>query len=346
MIVDVPYCEAKPHYEIVWEEVVDLQGLAKFLVTRLIITIPYIFVMILLVFVLIHATPGDPAVLLAGGTATKQQVETLRKEFGLDKPLYEQFFIYVENILKGNFGFSFYYMSPVIQVIQSFLPNTLLLIASGLSFAAIGGIVLGVVSAMKPNSLRDRFVGIVSLLGYSIPTFWLAIILILIFSMSLNLLPLGGMTDLRANYSGFPAIVDRIRHLVLPTIAVGTFFMAIISRMTRSSMMETLRQPYILAAKAKGIKQRTVIFRHALKNALLPVITVIGLNLGAMLGGAVLTEMVFSWPGVGRMLVTAILNRDYPLVMGTLIYTSIGVLIINFVVDILYAVIDPRIRYQ
>ena len=323
-----------------------MQGVTKFVITRLTITIPYIFVVILLVFTLLHATPGDPARLLAGGSATNEQVEALRKEFGLDKPLHEQFFIYLENILIGNFGFSFYYMTPVVQVIQEFLPNTLLLIATGLSFAVIGGIVLGVLSAAKPKSLRDRTISIISVLGYSIPTFWLSIILILLFSVYLNLLPVGGMISMRVEYTGWEAVVDRLRHLVLPTVPVGNFFMAIISRMTRASMIETLRQPFMLAVRSRGIRNRQVIFRHALKNALLPIVTIVGLNLGAMLGGAVLTEIVFSWPGIGRMLVTAVLNRDYPLIMGTLIYTSIGVLIINFVVDIIYALVDPRIRYQ
>jgi ABC-type dipeptide/oligopeptide/nickel transport system permease component len=315
---------------------------------RKLIQVPVLlFGVILAVFVLVQVAPGDPvATLIGDAPATPEYVAELREHLGLDRPLHEQFGLYLWNVVRGDFGDSYYYSGSVLSLILDRLPPTLLLMGTALLAATLIGVLLGVVAAARPNSIVDAGANAIAIVGYSLPVFWLGELVLLGFALYLGWFPTGGMTSLRQSHEGIGAILDIGHHLALPALVLATRYVAIDFRLTRSEVLEVLSQDYILWARAKGLSSRVVLFRHALRNALLPVVTVTGLNVGFAISGAVLTEVVFGWPGIGRLTLDAITHRDYPVLMGIFIFITAGVVIINFLTDLLYAAIDPRIRLR
>jgi peptide/nickel transport system permease protein len=318
----------------------------SYILRRLLETIPLLIGVVAISFTLIHTAPGDPAALLAGEFAEPAAIEKLRVEFGLDQPIYVQFFTYLQKVFTGDLGFSYRYRSPVLDLILSRVPATLLLLLIAFTMSLLIGIVLAVFTARRPNSAFDNTVSGVAMIGYCLPMFWSGMMLILLFSAVLEWLPTGGMYSLKADHSGFGAIYDVARHAVLPAITYTAYFMAISFRLTRSKMIETMREDFIRTARAKGLTENEVLFRHALRNSLVPVVAVMGLNFGVMVGGSVTVETVFSWPGVGRLMYDSILSRDYPLLLGMFVIVSIGIILANLIGDLITAAIDPRIVYE
>lgn len=304
----------------------------KYIIKRLLYLIPVILGVTFIVFTIMHFTPGDPARIMLGESAPQEYVDNLREEMGLNDPFPVQYFNFVKNAIKGDFGISYKTKNPVFDEVFARFPATLKLTVAGMIIAVGMGIPIGIISATKQYSLTDSITMIVALLGVSMPNFWLGLMLILLFSVSLGWLPSGGN-------AGFNS-------LILPAFTLGTGVAAIITRMTRSSMLEVIRQDYIRTARAKGVKESKVINKHALKNALIPVVTIIGLQFGSLLGGAVLTETVFTWPGIGRFMVDAIKQKDTPAVLASVVFMSVVFSIVNLFIDILYAYIDPRIKSQ
>lgn len=331
-----------------------------YLVRRLIGTIPVIVLISLLVFLLIHAAPGDPADLLLSDEASPQDVADARHRWGLDQPIYVQYLRFFINMLQGDFGTSFRYADPVISLIGERLPATIELAVVSLLIAIALGVPLGVWAGAKPNSWVDNLGSFFGFFGISMPSFWFGIMLILIVAGYLNWLPSSGRSTygvagssesgfyiIASLFSGnFHAAWDGVRHILLPAIALGTNMMGIIMRVTRSAVLEVMHEDYVRTARAKGIADGTVLWQHVLRNALVPVITVGGLELGTLLSGSIIIETVFAWPGSGSLLISAIQSRDYPLITGTVIIYTLAFVAINFVIDILYAVVDPRIRFE
>lgn len=318
-----------------------------YVVLRLLQAIPAIFAIIVLAFILVHATPGDPTYLLVGETSDPKLIEQIRKNFGLDRPLHEQLFLYIVQVLQGNLGNSYWFGAPVLTVILERVPATLLLMSVSLIFAVGLGIPLGVRSSKKPYSLTDNIVTVASLVGYSVPLFWLGQIFIIIFALWLGLFPFGGLTSVPTDQMTTPSgILDILRHLILPALGLGSSQLALIFRLTRANMLEVLDQDYMLTARAKGLKENEIIYGHALRNALLPIVTVIGLNIAFMFAGAILTETVFTWPGLGRLMFDSLTRRDYPMIMGLFIFISVVVIVVTVITDLAYAYLDPRVRYR
>jgi len=281
----------------------------------------------------------------AGGV-DPHYVEMMRTRFGLDKPLYEQLIIYLVRTLQGDLGYSFYYQRPVLNLILERIPTTLLLMLTQFIIASVLGVVLGVEASRKPYSKLDNATTTVALLGYSLPVFWVGQLLVLVFSIWLGFFPVQGMLSIQEDYRGVDYVVDILRHLTLPAVAMGLYNIALVFRLSKTSMLEVLWQDYITTARAKGIREKRVIYRHALRNALVPVVTVLGMNLGFILTGAVMTETVFAWPGLGRMMFDAIYARDYPVLMGMLIMVSVMVVVANLLTDLAYGYLDPRVRHR
>ena len=320
---------------------------AAYVSRRLLQAIPLILGVIVFNFLLIHVAPGDPIAYLAGEfRADPSYIEMMRRRFGLDRPLYQQLIIYVLQILQGDFGYSLYHERPVLELVVQRIPNTVLLMVPQLLIASSLGVYLGIKAAAKVNSKTDNAVRILSVLGYSIPVFWLAQILMLTFAIQLGILPTSGMTSLRTDLTGLSYVSDVLAHMVLPLAALVVFQLPLVARLSRTSMLEALSREFILTAKSKGLEKTRIIYRHALPNALLPVITTIGMNVGYILAGAVLTETVFAWPGLGRLMFDSILIRDYPVIMALLVITTILVVLSNIVTDLLYSIIDPRVTYE
>lgn len=319
-----------------------------YIIKRVIQIIPLIFGIICINFILIHLAPGDPTLMLGGEItgATPEYREKLRQELGLDKPLWVQLVIYIKTVLGGGLGYSFVYRSSVFNIIMERAPNTILLIGSSMIFSIFLGIFLGINAAKKPYSLLDNVTTTLSLMGYSIPNFWLGVVLLLIFSLYLGIFPVQGMYTVGKELRGLEYIIDVLRHLVLPMIVLGTSQLAMYTRLMRTSMLEVLDQDYILSARAKGCNESQILYDHALKNALLPTVTVIGLSIGFVLTGSILTETVFAWPGIGRLMYDAIFVRDYPILLGVFTLISITVVFATLLTDIAYAMLDPRIRYK
>jgi peptide/nickel transport system permease protein len=321
--------------------------LGFYLVKRVLYSVPLLLGAITVIFALIHAAPGDPTDYIIGDASVDQEfIDRLRREMGLDQPLFVQLAKYILQVFTGDFGFSFVRNAPVLELILDRLPATLLLMGSQYVIAVALGIYLGVASARRPNSAFDRGVTIFSLAAFAIPLFWLGQMLILILAYNFGWFPIQGMVNIREGYTGWSYVLDVAHHLVLPVITLALPNIALILRLTRSSMLEVIGQEYIKVARAKGLAERTVLFKHALRNALLPVVTVVSLGLPTLIAGAVLTETVFAWPGLGRLTFDAIHARDYPLLMGMFIFISVVVIIGNLLADLLYAILDPRIRYQ
>jgi peptide/nickel transport system permease protein len=304
----------------------------QYIVRRLLLTIPVVFGVSLIVFSSIRLIPGDPARALAGVNATPEYIQQIRDRYGLDDPIYVQYGRLMMGLVTGDLGTSTFSRRPVTTEIGERFPRTLTLASISLLISTVVGVSAGIVSATRRNSLFDNVSMFVALVGVAAPVFWMALMLQLLFAVQLRWLPATGMGG--------------IRHLILPAITLGMASAALMARITRSSMLDVLKQDFITTARAKGLAERVVVYKHALKNALIPVVTVLGLQFGILLGGAVLTETVFAWPGVGRLLVDAILRRDYPIVQGTVMLLAFLFVIINLVVDVIYAFLDPRIHYQ
>jgi peptide/nickel transport system permease protein len=314
----------------------------SYLARRLLLLVPVLLGVSVVVFLVLHLSPGDPAEIMLGSQATQEDLERLRRELGLTEPLYLQYFHWVTHVARGDLGRSLWMKRPVLDEVLNRYKATLILTASGLLLSTLGGIVLGVASAVRPHSLLDRASAVTSLFGASMPVFWLGIVLMVIFSLWLGWLPASGMW---APYGG-GGLRDLLAHLILPAVTLAAASLTIIARLTRSTMLEILSQDYIRTARAKGLVEGRVIFRHGLKNALIPIVTVVGVQAGYLLGGAVLTETVFAWPGVGLLMVQGILARDFPLVQGCVLVIALTFVLINLAVDLLYAYLDPRIQYE
>jgi peptide/nickel transport system permease protein len=311
----------------------------QYIVRRVLAIVPVLFGISILVFLLVHLIPGDVAQILLGTQATDQQIETLRRTFGLDRPLPVQYVDWLSHILRGDFGVSFRTNRPVLPDLVQRFGVTLQLTLTSMLIALLVAIPLGVISAANRGRTSDSISRVVALLGLSIPNFWLGTLLILFVSLVLHWLPPVGFVSLLDN----PLL--GIQTLILPALALGTAVAAFIMRMVRSSLLEVLRQDYVRTAYAKGLQDRTVLYRHALKNAFIPVLTVIGVQIGYLLGGAVIIESIFSLPGMGRFLLDSISNRDYSIVQGGVLFIALIFCLVNLSVDLVYAWIDPRIRY-
>lgn len=299
-------------------------------------------------FLLLQLAPGDAADALAGeaGTADAEYLANLRREFGLDQPLYIQLGAFLMRILTLDLGYSFRYGEDIATLIFSRLPATLLLMITSVLIALVVGIVFGVTAARHFNRLPDRLISLVALLFYATPPFWIGLMMILVFSVQLGWTPTGGMRDITADKAGLAGLFDLARHLVLPALTQAFFYLAIYTRLVRAGMLEVLSLEYIRVARAKGISENRIAYRHALRNAVLPLVTVVGTNVGGFLGGAVLTETVFSWPGIGRLMFDAMFQRDLNLLLSILVLSSVFVVIANLVVDLLYAVINPTVELR
>jgi len=319
-------------------------GFLSFILKRALTSLFIIISIITIAFFMINLAPGDPAVLLAGEAATPEYIENVRKVYGLDRPLIDRYIIYMTSFFKGEWGYSMSYQMPVINAILSRLPQTLLLVGIALMLGILVGIYVGVISAERANSIVDVCLSSLTLLFYSLPVFWLGMMLILVFSIYIPIFPPGGMFDIGISMDPISLIPNILWHLVLPVLTLSTIFIATYARITRSVMIDVLQSNYIVAAIAKGIPRRRVIYRHALRNALIPVVAVAGSQFGQVVAGAVLTETIYSWPGIGMLLVQAVSYRDYPLVTGIFVFTAIAVSISNLVADIIMARIDPRVR--
>jgi peptide/nickel transport system permease protein len=325
---------------------VSSSNFGRYIAGRLLQTIPLVFVVILVNFLLIHTAPGDPAEVLGGQYATADQIQFIRHYYGLDKPLLQQFLQYLWLVIHGNLGTSIVYNQPVLNVIADRIGPTLLLMGTGLAFASIFGIILGVVSASRKNSITDNTVSIVSLTAYSVPAFWTGIVLIIVFAGGLHVFPSHGMATPGLEAGGLSYAWSVLQHLILPSTTVGLVFLGLVTRLTRDSMLTALADKYIVTARSKGLSERIVLYKHALRNAILPVVTVIGFNAGYLLAGAVVTETIFGWPGMGFLIFNSLLARDYPVILGSLVVISVSVILANLLTDVVYAFLDPRIRYR
>jgi len=325
-----------------------------YIVRRLLAAIPLVLGVATIVFFVIHLAPGDPASLYVAPGVSPEAVEQVRQNMGLDRPIHERYVRWMGAMLQGDFGVSFSRNQPVRDVIRQILPNTLLLSFSALLLAFGAGILIGVVQAVRQNSLTDGALSVGSLFFYSMPSFWLALMLILIFSLYARNVwgwpiwfPASGMVSVDHHAMGpWEQVLDRARHLVLPAVSLALVLAAGVARYTRGSMLEVIRQDYIRTARAKGLPERTVIFKHALRNALIPVVTLLGLYLPVLFSGTVVIETVFAWPGMGKLMVDSIFQRDYPVVMAGAFVFAVMVVVGNLVADLLYAAVDPRIRYD
>ena len=313
--------------------------MAHYLLKRFLSIIPVLLGITIITFTAIHLAPGDPIRVRMGQRYDPAIAEQLKVELGLDKPLVVQYLVFLKDLARGDLGFSYIKGRPVTQLLGDKFGNTLYLSFSAMIIAIILGMLAGIIAAIRPQSFLDYLVMILAVAGVSIPVFWLGLMLQLVFGSYLHWLPVSGMSEYGAN------AWENFKHLILPAVTLATVPMAIIARITRSSMLEVMGQDYIRTARAKGLGTRVVIFRHALKNALIPIITVIGNMFALLLTGAVLTETVFSWPGLGRAMVDAIAQRDFPIILGSVTLFAITFVMVNLIVDIIYAWVDPRIRY-
>jgi peptide/nickel transport system permease protein len=310
----------------------------SFILNRALQIIPVIIGVTIATFLLAQIIPGDPADVLLGSTASEETRQELRTALGLTEPVYVQYGIYLKNLLQGDLGQSFTFAQPVTQVIVERLFNTSLLAVAAIILASIVGVAAGTWAALKPGSIRDQGLSVVVLFFNSMPSFWLGLVLILIFGLHLRLLPVGGMDDASGSLVGLAA------HMILPTFTLAAWSLAVIARMTRSAILDVINSDYIRTARSRGVSEARIVLRHALPNAMPTVITVIGMQMGFLLSGAVLTETVFSWPGIGLAMYQAISTRDIPLIQGGILVLAIAFVLINFVVDILYAYFNPKIK--
>ena len=317
---------------------------SRFLLKRIAQSLVIILLLIVINFFLIHLAPGDPVYYLAGQSGDEQYYQLIRAKFGLDQPLTTQLWVYLAGVLRGDLGFSLSYQQPVSAVIFARVPATLLLILSAILLASVGGVLLGVEAARRENSFYDRAFNTLALLGHSVPSFSIGHLLLLFFALYLGLFPAQGMVSANQNSTGIAYFLDLLYHLALPSLTLAIVQLAQIMRLTRTAMLDVLNENFISTARAKGLSERRVLYVHALRNALLPVVTIIGSDLGMLLSGAVLIETVFAYPGLGRLTLEVLAARDYPVLMGLFLLISIAVTAMNFVTDIIYPLVDPRIK--
>jgi peptide/nickel transport system permease protein len=318
----------------------------SFVAQRIVKGVIVLLAIVVLNFFLIRLAPGDPATVMAGeaGASDKVFVEQLRQKFGLDRPLPEQLLIYVKGIATLDLGFSFRQQAPVSQLIAERLPATLLLTLSAFAISLSFGILFGALAARFAGTFLDTAITVLALIFYATPIFWIALIGILFFSVWMDWLPSFGYETVGANYTGFHHVLDVGAHLIMPAATIGLFFMATYTRMTRASMLEVKRLDFVKTARAKGLRDGVIQRRHILRNALLPVVTLAGVHSGTLVGGAVITETVYAWPGIGRLMYEALLQRDYNLLLGVFVVCSAMVLIFNLITDLVYRLVDPRIE--
>lgn len=315
--------------------------MTRYVAQRVLSLFPVLIGVTLLVFLVMQLAPGDPAQIMLGPKATETSLAQLRYELGLDQPLYVQYARWLSRVVQGDWGRSIQLKREVLPFIIGRFQNSVYLMIFAVLLACSVGVPVGILSAIRQYSLDDRIAMILVLMGFSTPIFWLGIILQIIFGLKLGILPVSGMHS-----AGQTGLLDLSKHLILPAVALATGATAIIARMTRSSMLEVIRQDYVRTARAKGLNERSTIGRHALKNALIPVVTIVGLQVGYLLGGDILIEMVFSYPGIGLAMVNGILARDFPLVQGAILLVASSYVLVNLAVDIIYAYLDPRIHYE
>jgi peptide/nickel transport system permease protein len=311
-----------------------------YILRRLLHLIPVLFLTSVIVFLMVYLIPGDPAQTILGPDARPEQIKAVRQEMGLDKPLPVQYVIWLGRALRGNLGKSFINDYPTLQLILMKLPVTLDLTVASFLVALTISLPLGVLSAIRPRGWINWFSYYYNALAMAVPTFWLGILLVLVFGLQFKLLPTSGYVPFLSDP------LKALRFLVLPAITLGAYVSAVLARFLKAALLETLHQDYVRTARSKGLREQSVIIGHALKNALIPVVTVLGLQFGAFMGGAVITEAIFDYPGMGRMLLYAILTRDYSVVQGTILFVVTAFVLINLVTDVVYAFLDPRIRYQ
>lgn len=304
----------------------------KYIIKRLLALIPVILGVIFIIYLILYLTPGDATATILGQGYTAEAAAELREELGLNRPFFVQFFDYIFGLLRGDFGTSYVRKEPVIVQLSARFPNTLLLVMISMILCTVLSVPIGIRSAVKPNSFFSYVTSAIGMVGIALPSFWLGLMLILLCAVKWKILPAEGSATLKG--------------IILPSITLCASFMASTMRTTRSSMLEALNQDYIRTARAKGVSKRDVVYNHALKNALLPVITVVGMNIGTQMGGSVLTETVFSYPGIGRLLMIGIQDRDTPMVLGSLVVMALCIGICNLIVDVVYAYVDPRLRSQ
>ncbi len=320
--------------------------------------IPVLFGVSLVVFFMVRAIPGDPAQILLGQTATPEAVRAVRARLGLDEPVFVQYLLFLRDAATGDLGDSLVTGRPVTTELLDRFPATLELALAALLFAVVVGVPIGVIAAVRQYSLLDRITSVIALTGVSMPIFWLAMVLVVMFTVNLGLLPFPGRVGSDVSFTSYtgvytldtlitfnlPAFWDVLKHLIMPAVALGTIPMAVVTRMTRSSMLEVMNEDYVRTARAKGVVPWRVVFRHALRNAMLPTVTVIGLQFGLLMGGAILTETIFTWNGIGQFAIQSIDGRDYAGIQGVVLYGAVFFVLVNLLVDVLYAVLDPRVR--
>jgi peptide/nickel transport system permease protein len=310
-----------------------------YILRRILATLPVMGLVVVFVFLLVRIAPGDPAAILAGDYATPESIQKIRVGLGLDKPIHVQFWNFVSSLLQGDLGRSLHSRLPVSHLILQRVEPTVALALSTLSFAVLTAIPLGILAAWKAGSLIDRAVMVFAVGGFSIPIFWLGFLLIYVFSVRLGWLPVQGYVSFREG------LVPFIQHLILPTLALGMVYMALLARITRATVLEVLQSDYIRTAAAKGVPRLGILFRHALKNAAVPVVTTVGVGFALLIGGVVITESVFALPGLGRLTVDAVLQRDYSIIQGVTLIFAFTYALVNLLVDLSYTLFDPRIRY-
>ncbi|MBT9258883.1 MAG: ABC transporter permease [Clostridiales bacterium] len=311
----------------------------SYVIKKLITAIPILVGVTLMVFLILHLTPGDPALVILGQDATPEAVEALREKLGLNDPLPVQYLRYLNNLLHGDLGTSIRTNQPVTRELMTRFPNTVELAFVSLLFATVLGLLTGTIAAVKRGTWIDTVTMTGAVAGVSAPSFWLGLMFMLLFAYYLHWLPASGRGGPLTTWAGWS-------HIMLPAITLGLGSAATLARITRSSLLDVMAQDYVRTARAKGLKERLVIYRHALRNALVPVVTIVGLQLGFLLGGAVVTEQIFAWPGIGTQIITAIGNRDFPVVQGAVLLIAVTFVLVNLAVDILYYFVDPRIRYD
>lgn len=318
----------------------------KLLASRLTQGLALVFAVVVLNFVLVHAAPGDPVETIAGasgGMDEKLQAE-LRAMYGLDQPLPVQLGIYLGKVVRGDLGYSYFFNLPVSDLILERVPATLLLVLTSVLTAFLIGTALGVLSSRKPNGWLSQLINVMSLVGFAAPVFWMGMLLIILLASIFPVFPVSGMRGIESSGLGWADVVDVLHHLVLPAFTLGLVYLAQYSRLSRAAMLDVLGADYIRTARAKGLPERLVLYKHALRNAVLPVITILGLQFGNVLAGAIVVETVFNWPGLGRLAFESVLRRDYPTILGVLLFSSIVVIVMNQVTDLCYRLIDPRIK--
>ncbi len=305
----------------------------QYITKRIIASFLTLVVISIVIFLMLRLLPGDPARVFAGELATKEEVDRLRTQLGLDQPLFVQYVNFLKDLTKGQLGVSMRTGEPVIRQVMARFPATIKLAILSILLACLIGIPAGIIAALKPYSTFDTLASVGTLFGVAMPVYWLALMLILVFAVNLKLLPAAGDTE-------------GLKSAILPSVTLAAFSMALITRMTRASMLEVMTQEYVTTARAKGLRESLVVYRHVLRNALIPIVTVVGLQFGSLLGGAILTETIFAWRGLGRLLTESIFSRDYPMVQGLVLLFATMFILVNLFVDILYSFIDPRIRYE